>query len=95
VNRDQLAFVKAKIAAGAEPWTTAFNRAKSNGYGSLSYRAQPRAIVECGSFNMPNNGCSDEESPDLRIRSFRTTYDHKIEGRQNAVTAGFWLVRAT
>jgi hypothetical protein len=62
VDRAQLDFVKAKIAAGAEPWTSAFNAAKASRWASLTYKATPRAIVECGSYSNPNLGCSDEQS---------------------------------
>ncbi|MGZ3453044.1 MAG: alginate lyase family protein [Polyangiales bacterium] len=61
VQKTQLDFVKAKIAAGTAPWATAFAAAKSSRFGSLSYKATPRAIVECGSYSMPDNGCSDEK----------------------------------
>jgi len=62
VTRAQLEFVKARVAAGAEPWTSALNLAKASSYGSLSYTAKPWASVDCGPYSMPNNGCSDEQS---------------------------------
>jgi hypothetical protein len=62
VQKAQLDFVKAKIAAGTAPWSTAFNAAKSSKYGSLTYKPTPRAIVECGSYSMPDYGCSDEKN---------------------------------
>jgi hypothetical protein len=62
VDGAQLDFVKAKIAAGAEPWTSAFTAAKASRYASLTYKPTPRPIVECGSFSNPNLGCSDEQS---------------------------------
>jgi hypothetical protein len=60
VNRGQLDFVKAKIAAGAQPWKGAFDKAVADSHGSLSYTAHPWAIVECGSSSNPNLGCTDE-----------------------------------
>ncbi|GAB3817800.1 alginate lyase family protein [Kribbella italica] len=60
VSRQQLDFVRAKVQAGAQPWTNAFNQAKNSAYGSLSRTAKPRAVVECGSYSNPNNGCTDE-----------------------------------
>ena len=36
VTRAQLDFVKGKIAAGAEPWTSAAARAKSDKHGALT-----------------------------------------------------------
>ncbi|GAA1558112.1 alginate lyase family protein [Kribbella lupini] len=60
VSRPQLDFVRAKVQAGAQPWTNAFNQAKNSAYGSLSRTAKPRAVVECGSYSNPNYGCTDE-----------------------------------
>lgn len=60
VSRAQLDFVRAKVQAGAQPWTTAFNQAKNSTYGSLSRTPKPRAVVECGSYSNPDYGCRDE-----------------------------------
>ncbi|TDW17690.1 alginate lyase family protein [Kribbella kalugense] len=60
VSRAQLDFVKAKVQAGAQPWTNAFNQAKSSSYASLSRTPKPRAVVECGPYSDPNLGCTDE-----------------------------------
>lgn len=62
VNRAQLDFVKEKIAAGAQPWRAAFDKAAADPHASLSYTAKPRAVVACGSNNKPNYGCTDELS---------------------------------
>jgi hypothetical protein len=60
VSRAQLDFVRAKVQAGAQPWTNAFNQAKASKYASLSRTPAPRAVVECGSYSNPNYGCTDE-----------------------------------
>ncbi|WP_433163266.1 alginate lyase family protein [Kribbella sp. CA-247076] len=60
VSRAQLDFVRAKVQAGAQPWTNAFNQAKNSKYGSLTRTPKPRAVVECGSYSNPNYGCTDE-----------------------------------
>ncbi|TDD62510.1 hypothetical protein E1263_03465 [Kribbella antibiotica] len=60
VSRAQLDFVKAKVLAGAQPWTNAYNQAKNSAYGSLSRTPTPRAVVECGPYSQPNNGCTNE-----------------------------------
>ena len=62
VTLPQLDFVKAKIAAGAEPWTTAFNNAKASPLASPTYTPAPRASVDCGSNSNPDYGCKDEQS---------------------------------
>ncbi|MFJ9843198.1 alginate lyase family protein [Kitasatospora sp. NPDC101155] len=60
VGAEQLAFVKGKLDAGAEPWTSAFADLRASRYASLDWQPRPRADVECGSSSHPNNGCSDE-----------------------------------
>ena len=61
VNRAQLDFVKAKVAAGAEPWKSAFEAAKASDLGSKSYVAHPWKTCECGPFSKPDLGCKDEQ----------------------------------
>ena len=61
LNKGMLDFVKAKIAAGAEPWKGALASAAGSRFGSLSYTAKPHATVECGPISMPDIGCSDEK----------------------------------
>ena len=62
VQKGQLDFLKGKIAAGVEPWKSAFDKVKASRWASISYAAAPRAIVECGSYSVPDFGCSDEKS---------------------------------
>jgi hypothetical protein len=59
-SRESLDFVKAKIAAGAQPWKAAFDELSSHSLASLSRNPAPRAIVECGAYSNPNNGCTEE-----------------------------------
>ncbi|MEV6411039.1 alginate lyase family protein [Kribbella sp. NPDC051718] len=60
VSAAQLDFVRAKVNAGAQPWTNAFNQAKNSVYGSLSRAPKARAVVECGPYSDPDIGCRDE-----------------------------------
>ncbi|MFI5711103.1 alginate lyase family protein [Kribbella sp. NPDC051620] len=60
VSAAQLDFVRAKVNAGAQPWTNAFNQAKNSAYGSLSRAPKARAVVECGPYSDPDIGCRDE-----------------------------------
>ena len=64
-NRDQLAFVRAKVRRGAEPWASAFEQMRANPLASLDRAPTPRALVECGSFSNPNLGCTDERQDAL------------------------------
>src|SRR5277367_4734382 len=54
VNRAQLEFVKSKVAAGAEPWKSAFEAAKTSDIGSLTYTPHPWKACNCGSFSRPD-----------------------------------------
>jgi hypothetical protein len=47
-SKAQLDLVKAKIAAGAEPWTSALAKAKSSSAGQLTYKASPVVNMQCG-----------------------------------------------
>ncbi|MFC3505578.1 lectin [Micromonospora krabiensis] len=60
VSRGQLDFVRGRVQAGAQPWTSAYNQMMGSRYASLSRTPAPRAVVECGSYSNPNNGCTDE-----------------------------------
>ncbi|MFI6898500.1 alginate lyase family protein [Streptomyces sp. NPDC050256] len=60
VSRPQLDFVRAKVQAGAQPWKSAYDQMMGSKYASLSRTAEPRAVVECGSYSNPNYGCTDE-----------------------------------
>src|SRR4051812_24642153 len=61
VNRAQLDFIKAKVAAGTEPWKSAYQAAKNSEHGALNYSPKPRATVECGPYSKPDLGCKDEQ----------------------------------
>src|SRR4051812_6133448 len=61
VNREQLEFVKAKVAAGLEPWKSAFEAAKASDLGALTYTPHPIQTCECGPFSKPDIGCKDEQ----------------------------------
>jgi hypothetical protein len=61
VNRAQLDFVKAKVAAGLEPWKSACEAAKASEHGSLTYVPHPWKTCECGPFSRPDLGCKDEQ----------------------------------
>ncbi|HBF81474.1 MAG TPA: hypothetical protein DD420_16545 [Streptomyces sp.] len=65
VSRPQLDFVRGKVQAGAQPWKGAYDRMLASPYASLSRTAKPRAVVECGSYSNPNNGCTDEREDAL------------------------------
>jgi hypothetical protein len=61
INRAQLDFIKSKVAAGAEPWKSAFEAAKASNLGALDYTPKPVATCECGPRSNPDIGCKDEQ----------------------------------
>jgi hypothetical protein len=65
VSRPQLDFVRQQVAAGVEPWRSAYAQLRASRYSALSWQARPRATVECGSASHPDNGCTDERQDAL------------------------------
>jgi hypothetical protein len=61
VNQAQLAYVKARIVAGAQPWTSAYAAVRSSTFASLSYIPHPVPQVQCGSNSNPDVGCKAEQ----------------------------------
>lgn len=61
-NREELAFVQEKIAAGAEPWKSAWEQLQRSDSASLDYAPRPRAEVIRGPYNNPNIGSSEMSS---------------------------------
>ena len=61
VNRPQLDFIKAKVAAGVEPWKSAYEAAKASDLGTLTYIPHPWKACECGPYSRPDIGCKDEQ----------------------------------
>jgi hypothetical protein len=60
VNRDMLLFVRERIAAAEEPWTSALRHAEQSAYNASDFTPRPREVVLCGPYSNPNQGCSDE-----------------------------------
>jgi hypothetical protein len=55
-NCQDLAFMKQKVAAGEEPWKTAWSNLCSQKYSSLNFQPQPVAHVVRGSYGRPSIG---------------------------------------
>jgi Alginate lyase len=65
VSRSQLDFVKAKVAAGAQPWKGAYDQMVAHPLAAQSRNPSPRAVVECGYISNPNLGCTEERQDAL------------------------------
>ena len=61
VNRAQLDFIKAKVAAGTEPWKSAFEAAKASDLAALTYTPHPVPTVQSGPHSNPDIGAKDEQ----------------------------------
>ncbi len=64
VSQSQLDFVKTKIASGQEPWTSAFNKMKSNSLASKTYTPSPVPKLMCSTSvglgeGFPQAGCTE------------------------------------
>ncbi len=58
-DSERLAFVRARVEAGQQPWTEAWEKLRASREASLSWPPRPRAHVERGAYNNPNIGSSD------------------------------------
>ncbi|KAM0431507.1 hypothetical protein ACHAPT_005485 [Fusarium lateritium] len=65
VSRKQLHFASKKVAAGAQPWSNAFDSMLKYNYSSPTRTAKPYAVVECGPTSTPNIGCYQEREDSM------------------------------
>lgn len=55
---NDLAFIRAKVLAGEQPWKKAWEKMRADGHGSLKWEARPVEDVYRGRFNFPDRGSS-------------------------------------
>jgi hypothetical protein len=60
-SAQSLDFVKAKVAAGEQPWKQALQKMAALPEASLDYKPAPHEEVNCGSGSRPDYGCTDEK----------------------------------
>ena len=65
LGRSQLDSIRTKVNAGTQPWKSAYDQMMGHSLASLTRAAKPRAVVECGPYSNPNNGCTDERQDAL------------------------------
>jgi hypothetical protein len=58
-GQDGIDFVKAKIEAGKEPWANEWKELNESKFSSLSWKPEPRKLVERGPYNRPDIGSSE------------------------------------
>ncbi len=71
-SREELDFIKQKLADDEEPWKTAWNELQSSRSASLTYTPKPRASVVRGANNNPNRGSSE------MTRDSEAAYTHAL-----------------
>ncbi len=72
-SQGSLDFIKAKLAAGQQPWKNAWGQLNASELASLEWSPNPRAHVERGASNRPDIGGSDFE------RDGSAAYTHSIQ----------------
>lgn len=80
VSSRQLVFVRAQIAAGREPWTSALARTRGSFYARAGWVPRPVAQVRCGAYNDPDIGCSAET--DDAQAAYTNALLHSLTGEQ-------------
>jgi hypothetical protein len=61
----ELAFLRARLEEGAQPWKEAADRLATSDYARLSRGPAPRPVVDCGPYSRPDHGCSEEKGDAL------------------------------
>ncbi len=91
-SRAELAFIKQKLAAGEEPWKSAWQQLQAAKTASLAYTPKPLAKVVRGAFNNPNIGSSDLS------RDSDAAYTHAVQwgltGKQAHATKAIEILNA-
>jgi parallel beta-helix repeat protein len=72
-SRQDLEFMKAKVAAGEEPWKKAWNNLLAQPYSSLSFQAKPVTHIARGSFGRASTGDRDLSA------SANAAYSHALQ----------------
>ncbi len=85
-SREDIEFVRGRIASGEEPWKKAWEKLQKNEYASLKYEAKPTADVVQGSFGNPDIGGGQ------MIRDANAAYSHALQwvlagNKENAAKA--------
>ncbi|KAL8669375.1 MAG: hypothetical protein Q9168_006036 [Polycauliona sp. 1 TL-2023] len=93
VNKAQLDFVKAQVAAKAQPWYDAYNAMLADDLASSSRSPTPFQTVECGSSSMnPGNGCHEEREDALAAYANALAWYHS--GTQSYATKAISYMNA-
>jgi len=92
VTEGQLAFVRQQIAAGAQPWTGELAKAKASRFGKTTWVPKARSVIQCGSYDTPNLGCTD--SREDALAAYTLTLIWKLTGEQAYADAAIRILDA-
>ena len=82
VSQAQLDFVRAKIAAGAQPWTGQLSKAVNSRYANTAWTPQPVQTMRCGnSGSTVDIGCFNSRQDALRAYTLALLWYHTREQR--------------
>jgi hypothetical protein len=82
VSKAQLDFVKAKVAAGQQPWLGQLNKAASSSYANTAWTPRPVPTMKCGnSGSTVDIGCYNSRQDALRAYTLALLWYHKREQR--------------
>ncbi len=88
----QLAFIRARVRARAQPWTRAYEWMLGSHYASSTPPIRPRADVDCGPYSVPDIGCTDELQAALNAYTLALAYE--VNGRRRFAAAAIRLMNA-
>lgn len=72
-SRDELEFVKARVAAGAQPWKSAWEQLRSHSISQLGWKPKATANVVRGAYNRPDVGGTH------MLRDASAAYAHALQ----------------
>jgi len=82
VSAAQLDFVRARIAAGAQPWSIEFSRAQRKGHGNPNWVPRPVAHMRCGNGGSKvDEGCYDARQDALAAYTLALLWYHTRDQR--------------
>eukprot|EP01113_Clastostelium_recurvatum_P030990 TRINITY_DN3822_c0_g2_i4.p1 TRINITY_DN3822_c0_g2~~TRINITY_DN3822_c0_g2_i4.p1 ORF type:complete len:539 (+),score=104.03 TRINITY_DN3822_c0_g2_i4:74-1690(+) len=98
VSKEQLAYVKGRIGAGAAPYTGYYNKARSSSWGQITYTAKPVSVMVCGASNSNDVGCTDACNDGLAAytQTLIWQYSGNVSYATNAIKIlNAWSVKLT
>ncbi|MCJ1263914.1 hypothetical protein MMC22_003784 [Lobaria immixta] len=80
LGHTQLEFIKSKVKAGQEPWSKSFTALRNSEFAQLNRKVSARANVNCGFYDKPSYGCSQER--DDALSAYATSLLWYVTGKK-------------